>query len=181
MRHLIILSGNSLKNKAWGELIEAAFASQFDSHFLLPYDHWASGEATIDFTREEEKLRAHIASLPNDVGIILFAKSAGSLLALLAIHHQILTPTHCVFFGMPFDLAATELFKDNWDPISTFRVPAIAFHNQADPTTSYEYTKATLATYAPQVSLIITNEHDHWYGDISTYGDIITTFLEKNK
>jgi hypothetical protein len=49
MRHLIVLPGNSLKNKGWGELILEHYASQFDSLFMLEYDHWVSGEPNIDF------------------------------------------------------------------------------------------------------------------------------------
>lgn len=177
MRHLIVLPGNSLKNKAWGELMLEMYTSQFDSAFMLEYDHWVSGEATIDFVREEEKLRAHVATMPADTEIILFAKSAGSLLAFLAIHHRAITPSHCVFFGIPFDLAADNLFKDDWSPVAAFSIPAIAFHNVADPTVSYEFTKTILETYAPKITLITTNETDHWYGDTVTYNPSIAALL----
>jgi hypothetical protein len=179
MRHLIILPGNSLKNKAWGELMLAEYAAQFDSAFMLEYDHWESGEANIDFRKEEEKLRALGATLPAETEIILMAKSAGSLLAFLAIHHGAITPNHCVFFGIPFDLAADNLFKDDWSPVDSFVINAIAFHNLADPTTSYEFTKSILAVHAPHITFITTNEADHWYGDTSTYTPTISTLLQK--
>jgi hypothetical protein len=177
MRHLIILPGNSLKNKAWGELMQGHYGPHFDSSFMLEYDHWASGEANIDFAKEEEKLRAHVATLAPDTEIILMAKSAGSLLALLAVFHSIITPVRVVFFGMPLDLAATDLFKDAWEPLSHFSVPALAFHNLTDPTTSYEFTRDTLAAYAPHISRITTYEPDHWYGDTKTYDPVILPFI----
>ncbi|MFN3693338.1 MAG: hypothetical protein ACK4SL_04605 [Candidatus Paceibacteria bacterium] len=179
MRHLIVLPGNSLKNKAWGELMLEMYTSQFDSAFMLEYDHWVSGEANINFAREEEKLRAHTASLPTGTVIVLMAKSAGSLLAFLAIHHRAITPSHCVFFGIPFDLAAENLFKDDWSAVDSFAIKAIAFHNVADPTTSYEFTKSMLEAHAPRITLITTNEADHWYGDTNTYTPTINTLLEK--
>ena len=168
MRHLIILSGNSLKNKAWGEVILEHYTTQFDSSFMLPYDHWVSGEPTIDFAKEEVRLKKHVESLALDTEIILFAKSAGSLLALLSMHHGILNPTQVVFFGMPLDLAAENLFKDSWTPLSELTTPAIAFHNIADPTTSYEFTKSILATYNPNNILFTTHEADPWYVDFKT-------------
>jgi hypothetical protein len=173
MRHLIVLAGNSLKNKGWGELILEHYAPQFDSTFLLAYDHWVSGEPNINFVQEEAKLKTHIESLAPEAEIILFAKSAGSLLALLAIHHGILNPERVVFYGMPLDLAADNLFKDSWSPLSELAVPAIAFHNIADPTTSYEFTKTMLTRHNPNIQLITTNESDHWYGDLKTYDQYI--------
>ncbi len=178
MRHLIVLPGNSQKNKAWGELILTEYAAQFDSAFMLEYDHWESGEANINFTREEEKLCAHTATLPAGTEIVLMAKSAGSLLAFLAIHHGAITPNYCVFFGIPFDLAADNLFKDNWSPVDSFAIKAVAFHNLADPTTSYEFTKSMLEVHAPRITLIATNEADHWYGDTVTYNPSITSLLQ---
>ncbi len=179
MRHLIVLPGNSQKNKAWGELMLAEYATQFDSAFMLEYDHWESAEATINFTKEEEKLRAHVVTLPADTEVVLMAKSAGSLLAFLAIWHGAITPNYCVFFGIPFDLAADNLFKDDWSPVDSFAIKSIAFHNLADPTTSYEFTKSILAEHAPRITLITTNEADHWYGDVNNYTTTIATLLEQ--
>jgi hypothetical protein len=179
MRHLIVLSGNSLKNKAWGELMLAEYGPQFDTSYMLEYDHWASGEGNINFEVEEAKLRDYVASLGDTTEVTVFAKSAGSLLAFLAIHHGAVTPARVAFFGIPFDLAATELFKDNWGAVDAFKLPAIAFHNVEDPTTSYEFTKATLAAHAPHIKLITTHEADHWYGDTQTYKKSLDSFLTK--
>lgn len=177
MRHLIIFPGNSIKNKAWGELMSGHFSSQFDSTFILSFDHWESGEANINFDREEEKIRQHIVTLPADTEIVLFAKSVGSLLAFLAINHGALMPTHCVFFGIPFNLAAEQLFKESWKPVDLFTIPAIAFHNVEDPTTNYEFAKESLAAHAPHIKLITTNEADHWYGDVATYDSVVINHL----
>jgi hypothetical protein len=168
-KHLIVLPGNSLKNKAWGELMLETFGSRFDSVYMLAYDHWESGESLINFEREEAKLREHVTSLPPETQITLYAKSAGSLLAFLSIAHGVIHPARCAFFGIPFDLAAEGVCKDDWSIVDTFTIPAVAFHNVADPTTSYEYTKEILTTYAPHIELITTHELDHWYGDIATY------------
>jgi len=173
MRHLIVLPGNSLKNKAWGELMCEAFAKHFDSSFMLSYDHWATGEANLNFEQEVEKIREHVELLPAGTEIVVFAKSAGALLAFLAVHKGVISPVRSVFFGIPFDLAANGLFKDAWEPVDSFKVPALAFHNVEDSTTSYEFTKATLATHAPHITFITTNEADHWYGDIATYETFI--------
>jgi hypothetical protein len=87
----------------------------------------------------------------------------------MAIYHGSITPAQCVFFGIPFDLASDNLFKNDWTPISSFTIPATAFHNIDDPTTSYEFTKTTLAIHAPSINLVTTHEPDHWYADFTTY------------
>lgn len=174
MRHLVVLPGNSLKNKAWGELVASHYGLQFDSVFIMEYDHWESGEANIDFTCEAGKLEAHITTLPVGVEITLFAKSAGSLLALKVIQQKMFIPKQAVFFGMPLDLAVDNLFKDSWSAVSELTIPTIVFHNEADPTTSYEFTKSILESQNPAVTLITTYESDHWYGDLKTYDKFIT-------
>jgi hypothetical protein len=155
----------------------AEYGPRFDSAFMLEYDHWTSGEPHINFEAEESKLAAHVTTLPSDAEVVLFAKSAGSLLAFTAIAHGVLTPAKCVFFGIPFDMAAENLFKDNWGAIDNFTIPAIVFHNTADPTTSFEFTRDTLAEHNPVVTLIETTESDHWYGDTLTYNRTIIPFL----
>jgi hypothetical protein len=168
-KHLIVLPGNSQKNKTWGELMVDAFSPHFDSVYMLSYDHWETGDTLINFEIEEEKLREYVASLPPQTDITLFAKSAGSLLGFLSVAHNVLRPSRCAFFGIPFDLAVDGVCKDGWDIVDTFTIPAIAFHNVDDPTTSYNYTKNILARHAPQIELVTTHESDHWYGDIATY------------
>ena len=173
MRHLIVLPGNSLKNKAWGKLIVEHYAPKYDSSFLLTYDHWVSGESNINFVTEAKKLQDHVDSLALGTEITLFAKSAGSLLGLILIHNKVVKPIRAVFFGVPLDLAADSLFKDSWSAVSELTMPSIAFHNLADPTTSYEFTKSTFAMHNPNIKLITTNEVDHWYGDFETYDPYI--------
>ena len=155
----------------------AEYGPRFDSAFLLEYDHWTSGEPTINFAVEEAKLATCASALPLCAEIVLFAKSAGSLLAFTAIGHGVLNPVKCVFFGIPFDLAAENHFKDNWGDVANFTIPAIAFHNTTDPTTSFEFTKDTLAEHNPAITLVATNEPDHWYGDTLIYNRTIIPFL----
>lgn len=178
MQHLVILPGNSKENQTWGEVMRDVYGPRFGSVHLQTYEHWETGGPVIDFDMERTKLRERPAPLFTESEVIVMAKSAGSLLALLAVQGGQLAPKGCVFFGMPFDMAATKLFADDWSPIADFTLPAIAFHNRADPTTDYRFTAATLAQYAPHIELITTSEEDHWYGDTDTYTPHIDTFLK---
>jgi hypothetical protein len=180
MDQLIVLPGNSIKNKVWGESVIEQYGSRFDSVFVLVYDHWESGEQNIDFATEIEKLRAHVAVLQPGTNVYLFAKSVGTLLAFMTIAEKVVAPVRCIFFGIPFDLAATDLFKDAWGVVDTFYIPALAFHNVEDPTTSFSFTKEILESHVPTVTLMATNEADHWYGDFEEYNKTIMPFLKLN-
>lgn len=177
MKELIILPGNSVKNRTWGEVMRDHYGPLFDSVHLQNYEHWENGAPVIDFDVELVKLRERTAPLFAEAETVVMAKSAGTLLAFVAIAEGILRPTACVFFGTPFDLAAEGLFKDDWSAVANFRTPAIAFHNELDPTADYRYTMATLAQYAPHVQLITTPEEDHWYGNTALYDTYLGKFL----
>ncbi len=151
----------------------------FDSLHCQSYEHWEAGDPVIDFDVELVKLRERSQPLLGGEEVVL-AKSAGSLLALVAIAEGILRPTHCVFFGMPLDMAAEDLFQNDWSALETLTVPTLVFHNSADPTADYRFTAAALQQYAPTATLITTEEKDHWYGDVETYDSYIKDFLRES-
>jgi hypothetical protein len=125
------------------------------------------------------KLRERTKPLFGDVGeTIVMAKSAGALLAFVAAAEGVLVPSKAVFFGIPFDLAAEGIFKDDWSSVSNFKVPAIAFHNEQDPTADYRYTMAILAQHAPAIELFTTPDEDHWYGNTEVYDAHIAAFFK---
>ncbi len=179
MKELIILPGNSVKNRTWGEVMRDHYGPMFDSVYLHTYEHWETGGPIIDFDVELVKLRERTKPLFGEQAeTIVMAKSAGALLAFVAASEGVLVPNKAIFFGIPFDLAAEGIFKDDWSPVTNFKMPAIAFHNEQDPTADYRYTMAVLAQHAPHVTLITTPENDHWYGNTEVYDAHIATFLE---
>ncbi len=175
---LIILPGNNVTNQTWGGLVRDYYGPQFTSVHLVEYEHWAKEEPVIDFDVELVKLRERQGSLFNDEPTVVMAKSAGALLALVAVVESVLTPKACVFFGLPFALAAEGIFQNDWSAVSEFTTPALAFHNQQDPTADYRYTAAILAEHAPHIELVTTTADDHWYGDFATYDEQILPFLQ---
>jgi hypothetical protein len=175
MKHLVVLSGNSPRNRAWGEGCVAHFGSRFDSVYMQEYDHWARNSKDIDVELELAKLAEAVKSLKGEVYVL--AKSIGSLLILLAIQRGTLSPEKCVFFGMPLELAAEDLFNGDWSALSEFSTPAIAFHNDEDPI-SYPYTKNALFEHGSGSIELITRKGDnHDYLDFAEYDAKISEFL----
>ncbi len=179
MKHLLILPGNSPNNEAWGMRMAAHYSQYFDSFHTASYAHWQMGEADIDFGVELEALKVHVATLPNDATIYVLAKSAGSILAFLSIHAHIVQPTYVAFFGIPFEFAAVDVFAHDWSAVTSFTVPAIAFHNTHDPVAPYDYTKSVLENRAPTVSFITLSGNDHNYDEYELYDQYLVTVFQK--
>lgn len=175
--HLLILPGSSKKNQTWGELVCEQYGPRFTSVHVAGYEHWAHGTPTIDFTVELQNLRDRQNVLFDDLSLVVMAKSAGALLAFIGVTDGIIQPRACIFFGIPFDLAAEGVFKSDWSLVQNFSVPSLAFHNEHDPTADYRYTVATIAQYVPHIKLVTTEGDDHWYGDFTTYDTHIIPFL----
>ena len=177
MNHLIVLPGNSLKNRTWGEVMVNHYGPRFDSVYMQSYEHWERGAPVIDFDVELVKLRERTMPLFESPEVTVIAKSAGALLTFVAAAEGVLKPDKCIFFGIPFDLAAKGIFKDDWSAVENFKTPAITFHNYNDPTADYRFTMATLEQYAPHIQFVTTEGDDHWYGDTDTYDQHLQDFL----
>lgn len=170
MHTLIILPGNSVKNRKWGEAVAEHYSEQFDETFMLIYDHWETGEETMEFSKEVKKIEKQVNDWPNSTDITIIAKSSGALLALLAIKQGVVAPVRCVFFGIPFDLASQTVFKNNWSSLQDFSIPTIAFHNDDDPVADYTFTKKTIEEKGSNnIKLITTHGNDHGYFDFPLY------------
>jgi hypothetical protein len=179
MKHLIVLPGNSIKNKIWGERMLSHYADYFDTLYLQEYDHWNNEDTDIDFLQEEQKLREHVATLAKETQIFVLAKSAGSILLFGAVAGEVLHPVHVTFFGIPFEMAITDVFGGNWTMVDSFSVPAVAFHNAHDPIATYEYTKKIIDDRTKSISLITTAGSDHTYDDLETYDKYLLTIFDR--
>ena len=180
MKHLVVLPGNSIKNQSWGIRMASHYMEHFDSIHIAEYEHWKTGKANIDLALEEKNLQEHVASLPKETQITVLAKSAGSILTFLAVKSGAINPSYCVFFGIPMDWAAVDVFYGKWTFLTDFTCPAIAFHNDNDPTAPYEYTKKIVDNYLPRVSFITTEGEDHYYDDYDLYDKYLLTMFKKD-
>lgn len=178
MKKLLILPGNSQRNKAWGEACAQHFLDWFDVVYVQNYNHWSTGEQRIDFEAEIEKIDIIVTDNQTEVGEwYVFAKSVGSLLALEAYADGVIDPKKAVLFGMPLDMAAKDIYAEDWSALKEFSVPSIAFHNHDDPTTSYDFTVEKLKQYGTDFTIVSTDGDTHDYLDFAEYEPYIKDFL----
>lgn len=180
MKKLLILPGNSPRNQAWGEAAADFFNGQFDEIYLQFYNHWETGEEVIDVPEELDKIIATVENTKEDDEWYICAKSVGSLVALIAVQEDIIRPVKCIFFGMPLDAAAEELFKDDWSALTDFSVPALVFHNDNDPVANFAFTEEKIKTVGQDLVFKKLAGDTHDYLDWSAYEADIKEFWPWN-
>jgi predicted alpha/beta hydrolase family esterase len=176
MKKLLILPGNSPRNQAWGEAAAEFFSGQFDEIYLQLYNHWETGEKVIDVPDELDKILATVENDGPDDEWYVCAKSVGSLVALIAVQEEIIQPIKCIFFGMPLDTAAEELFKDDWSALTDFAVPTLVFHNDNDPVANFAFTKNEVESLGEEFIFKALTGDTHDYLDFANYEADIKEF-----
>lgn len=176
MKKLIVLPGNSIKNRVWNEGIASHFGGLFDAVYAQSYEHWETGEEAIDFDKEAEKLRESVA-LDKETEHYVFAKSFGTLLTFMSVHRGYIHPVKCVLFGVPLNLAEDQnIFKGDTSSVETFAIPAIAIHNEDDPVADYERTAAKLQAVTA-IKVVPVPGDTHSYMDYAAHDTLIKDFL----
>lgn len=166
--HIIYLAGNSVHNRDWIKKVKETFDA-FSTGTILHYTHWTSGESLIDIEAESHKLADLVKDMPE---YFVFAKSAGSILALKTIHEKTFEPKKAFLCGHPYPFA-----KEINLPIDTYleslTIPTIFMQNEFDPFFSYEALVQTLEKHPPHNYECIKNPDVDTH-DYDTYEDLST-------
>lgn len=132
--NLLLLSGNSKRGKAWLEQVDSALAPQFDKTHRHDYLHWKNNEPEIDLDKEITLLTDAVKDLQP---YMVFAKSAGSVLACKAIFMGTLQPESCLFVGFPMRMIENNNSPvDKWLKATNF--PITILQHDSDPLGSYQ-------------------------------------------
>lgn len=142
--NLVMLSGNSLRNRDWIYEARGHLADQFDDTYIQDYRHWTSGDEWIDLPHELEVL-AH-QNFASDYGV--FAKSIGTVLTTLALEQNILAPKFLLFCGLPLGYIEKD-YPQFASVLAASNLPLVIVHNTNDTVGSAEavreYLKVPLA------------------------------------
>ncbi len=164
---LILLGGKHKSNKDWIINVETALKEYFDSSHVHEYTHWQTGEDLIKIEDEIEKLLAHVKD-NDDKEYVIFAKSAGAVLAIKAIHEKKLAPLKCIFAGIAVNWARENKFAiDEW--MKDYKVPTLFFQKTGDPAFSFAELQAWLLLQnVENYKMIQFPGKDHHYEDIES-------------
>jgi len=177
MKKLLLLSGNSIGNREWGDSCAEYFRPDFDLIFYPQYAHWTTGEKDINFEIELQKVKETVVGAGEKDEWFIFARSIGSILGLRSIQEGSIAPKKCVFFGMPLKIFKAKKVISDWSCLTEFAVPTLAFHNTEDAVADYSFTVKTVHELAPSIVLQTLPGKTHEYLDFALYASHIKKFL----
>lgn len=174
--NLILLSGNSLKNKAWIEEVEASLKPHFDQTHIQYYKHWESedADAFIDLDYEISVLENFAENFGE---YMIFAKSAGSWVTLKALHEKKINPTKLIFTGFAYNYAKNNDFPiDTW--MKDLDIPSLYIQKELDPAVPFEKLTQVIKENNVQHAHLIEIEGDtHHYENIEQLRTEVEKFV----
>ncbi len=172
--NLLLLSGESIRNKDWIYQVVQVMRPLFDSTFVHEYKHWASDQTNIDLEHELSSLRSEVENLDD---YAVFAKSIGTVLTAKAITQGWLKPKKCLFTGAPLGYIQPNYPEYAKDLINS-KIPALIIQNSHDPVGSYQELKAYFDTQAhPNIEIVETAGDTHSYDDLDDLNKRAQSFL----
>lgn len=132
--NVLLLPGNSKRSGEWLKQVELELAPAFGRTRRHAYAHWEHDEPEIDLDHEVERLATSVQGLKP---YVLFAKSAGTILASKAMAIDALQPVACLFVGFPLAMVTNhDLPADEW--LRATNMPITVLQHNADPLGSYQ-------------------------------------------
>ncbi|MDB5184729.1 MAG: hypothetical protein JWN38_537 [Candidatus Saccharibacteria bacterium] len=160
--NLLLLGGNSLRNQAWIHQVSDSLAGDFATRTVIDYRHWQTGEPNLDFAHELSQIATAATTLGE---YAVFAKSAGSILALEAIQQGILRPNRAVFTGLALPMVGEH--PAALEALRTATIPITILQNDSDPVASYAEVAAALRdNNITSVELVSLPGDSHDYDDL---------------
>lgn len=172
---LILLPGVSRKNKEWISEVDSSLKNLFSKTYVQEYLHWQKEMADMDFELELERLVKKAGSLSN---YMIFAKSAGVILALKAIYEKLIKAEGCIFCGMAVFWARARGFDvDLW--VKNYSTPTLFIQKASDPAfPSRDLRELLQKVGATNFRLVEIPGEDHHYGDIGGLKELTCEFLK---
>lgn len=174
---VIILGGNSEKNRTWVLRVAKTLAPEDGSVYAHTYSHWVNGTAFINIEHEIKSLGKH--KTPTGACIVI-AKSMGIILALEGISRGILQPVACLFLGFPLKIIGNQPLPTkellNFAPKETLFI-----QNDRDPLGSYDEVKGFLEETGTLTQIRKWSGHTHDYPDMVALKSAFSSLATKQE
>lgn len=166
MSKLLLLPGNSARHREWILDIQAHLGGE-----PVIYSHWDTGEEMISFEAELDKMGEMVGQEP----CMVFAKSAGVILAMKAVRERNMNIQRAVFLGTPLSWAMDRgLMLDEW--LSDWEIPSLFIQNEFDPLASAQELAEHLP---PDAELKVVDGDTHEYDVYADYIEEAKMFLNQ--
>ncbi len=171
---LILLPGNSKRNKEWTEEVASKIKDLFEKAHIHYYKHWQTEEEIISIKDESLILSDY---LKNKKDYFIFAKSIGSALAIKNIKKKKISPNKCLFLGLPVLWCREHNIPlDSW--INEYSIPTLFIQNSNDPVISANELKDYLIEgKVKNYKFIELEGNSHDYNNIKQIRKLLEDFL----
>lgn len=175
--NFILLPGNS--NQSWIEDVKNILSPAFpnDAFTVQQYHHHDLGLKMIDLDHEEVIL-SNTATILDDV--IIFAKSAGSILTIRSVANGTIHPKKCIFLGLPV-LWAQKNNIPLLESLSAYNSETLFIQQTEDPFCSARELKQLLKDSGKNFQVIEIPGNDHQYDDLELIKKLVVDFVNKNE
>ena len=172
--NLLLLSGNSPRNKAWIDVVDSNLSELFTQTLVHQYAHWETGADFIDFDLELSRLTDAVTM---HQPYAIFAKSVGSILTLQGLAAGKLLPRAILIAGLPLKLIS-ELTLPVTDWLRQSVIPILIVQNENDPVGSYNEVAALISTLDNDaISTMSLPGKTHEYEDFSKLKQLAAALL----
>lgn len=171
--YLIILGGNSLKNKHWVQKMSKNLKLDYPSVEFY-YSHWKENLQDINFEKELKRLIKFIKE--NKItNYSIVAKSAGFVLSLKGVTNNTLLPRTIVGYGLPVEYSSYRKIDLNYlIKASSERTNIICIQADEDPQGSFELVKKITLDTIPIWNI---KDNSHNYDKFKQMANITKAFI----
>lgn len=163
--NILLLAGNSEKNQEWIHGIALNVSDLFDNTKSHQYAHWSTSEESMDIEYESQRVSSELQQWKR-AEYVVFAKSAGCIVALKAIMAIGQHPAGCVFTGLPMRMIEKVQYPvRSWLQSASF--PITIIQNEHDPLGSFEEVSDYIQKHNnPLIHILKSDGNTHDYTNI---------------
>jgi len=166
----LLLPGNSKHNEAWVHQLSLELSGCFNNLAVHHYKHWAKDNMMIDIDGEITDAVNEVSG-SRDYAIV--AKSIGCVLTAKAVSERKLSPSFCVFLGLPLGLINRNISQMSmW--LRAVSTNTIVIQNEEDPAGSYEAVQTYIDSLGlSNIKLVKAAGATHNYDDFGLISTVI--------
>lgn len=170
---LIILGGNSSKNKYWIQDMNKALKLDYTTVEFF-YSHWEENIQDINFEKEIKKLSQLIKD-KDITNYSIIAKSAGFLLSLQGATSNLLTPKTIIWYGLPVEYSTyREIDLKSLIKTASEKTNIICIQADEDPQWNLKLVEDLIGSVIPIWGI---KDHTHNYDEFKQMADIAKDFI----
>ncbi|MBN1916092.1 hypothetical protein JW796_03840 [Candidatus Dojkabacteria bacterium] len=160
----LLLPGFSEKNKKWTEEVKNEFVKFGIAFEVVEWNHWESGnDEDFELREEVNQVVEMLEKGDRHEGLVILAKSIGSLVAVNIVHNFSERIEKLLLMGIPYR-SLSESAKKAFEVLGSLPPEIVkVLQNSQDPLGSYKSVKEFVSSIDPEIEVKMLLREDHYY------------------